>query len=441
MTKRHAVAAAVLAWLLPAGLLTAAPGAGATPTVAPRPSAAGDSGDVRSYWTPQRMRDAVPVDRSADGATGATGAGPTARRTTAGAQARAVVAPRSTGKLFFSDGASDYVCSGAAVNTPERNVVLTAGHCVNSGATRGLLGCRPGRYFTRFLFVPGYAGGARPYGAWTGVTALAQPDWVNQCGNYSHDQAVLTVAPLGGRRLVDVVGGNAVAWGYPQREDGVRVIGWPAEAPYDGESAQQCTGSTSAFPETGDAHLACPLNGGASGGPWFLTMTSVDVGFIWAVTSRRTTEGPPILLAWPLDRTILTLLAAVRSPAARAASPAQPAVSARGRGPLAVAAVPAVTGRGQPYRLRLRARPGTKVVVQVRRSASARWARLGAVRIPASGVVELTRAATPVGPTWFRLKQGKRVGKKAKVVVRACPLPADRSGAVVAATGCTSPTA
>ncbi len=47
-----------------------------------------------------------------------------------------MVAPRSTGKLFFSDGASDYVCSGAAVNTPERNVVLTAGHCSSiTGAT------------------------------------------------------------------------------------------------------------------------------------------------------------------------------------------------------------------------------------------------------------------------------------------------------------------
>lgn len=425
-TKRRGIA--VLAWLLLAGLLTAAPEASA---VAPAPAAQGGTGpvDVRAYWTPQRMRAAEPVDRSA-------GAALAGRRTVAGgARARAVVAPRSTGKLFFSDGASDYVCSGAAVNTPERNVVLTAGHCVNSGATRGLLGCRPGRYFTRFLFVPGYAGGARPYGAWTGVTALAQPDWVNQCGNYSHDQAVLTVAPLGGRRLVDVVGGNAVAWGYPQRENGVRVIGWPAEAPYDGESAQQCTGSTSVFPETGDAQLACPLNGGASGGPWFLTMTSADVGFIWAVTSRRTTEGPPILLAWPLDRTILSLLAAVRPPAARTAA------SARGRGPLAVAAVPTVTGRGQPYRVRLRARPGTKVVLQVRTRAGAPWRRLAKVRIPASGVVELTRAANPVGPTWFRLKQGKRVGKKAKVVVRACPLPADRSGAVVAGTGCTSPTA
>lgn len=196
-TKRRATA--VLAWLLLAGLLTTAPGATAA---APAPAAEAGAGpvDVRDYWTPQRMRAAVPVGRSA----GVTVA---ARRPAAGgARARAVVAPRSTGKLFFSDGASDFVCSGAAVNTPERNVVLTAGHCVNSGATRGLLGCRPGRYFTRFLFVPGYVAGARPYGAWAGVTALAQPDWVNQCGNFSHDQAVLTVAPLGGRQLVDVVG-------------------------------------------------------------------------------------------------------------------------------------------------------------------------------------------------------------------------------------------
>lgn len=431
-TKRRATAA--LAWLLLAGLLTTAPEATAA---APAPAAEGGTGpvDVRAYWTPQRMRAAVPVDRSADVAVAGR------RPAASAARARAVVAPRSTGKLFFSDGASDYVCSGAAVNTPERNVVLTAGHCVNSGATHGLLGCRPGRYFTRFLFVPGYVAGARPYGAWAGVTALAQPDWVNQCGNFSHDQAVLTVAPLGGRQLVDVVGGNAVAWGYPPREDGVRVIGWPAEAPYDGEHAQQCAGPTTASPGTGDAQMSCPLNGGASGGPWFLGMVSPDVGYIWAVTSRRTTEGPALLLAWPLDRTILTLLAAVRPARATVTAAAPAAARPRGRGPLSVAALPAVTGRGQPYRLRLRARAGTRVVVQARRSATARWRRLTVVRMPASGVVDLSRASGPAGPVWFRLKQGKRVGKKAKVVVRACPLPVDRRAAVVAATGCSSPTA
>lgn len=431
-TKRRATAA--LAWLLLAGVLTTAPEATAA-APAPTPAAEGGAGpvDVRAYWTPQRMRAAVPVDRSA-------GVAVAGRRPAAGAaRARAVVAPRSTGKLFFSDGTSDYVCSGAAVNTPERDVVLTAGHCVNSGATRGLLGCRPGRYYTRFLFVPGYAAGARPYGAWTGVTALAQPDWVNQCGSFSHDQALLTVAPLGGRRLVDVVGGNGVAWGYPPREDGVRVLGWPAEAPYDGERAQQCTGPTTAFPETGDAQMSCPLTGGASGGPWFLGMVSPDVGYIWAVTSRRTTEGPALLLAAPLDRTIQTLLAAVHGPSAR--GPARVAARPRGRGPLSVVALPSVTGRGQPYRLRLRARPGSRVVVQARRPAPARWRRLTVVRMPASGVVDLLRASGPAGPVWFRLKQGKRVGKKAKVVVRACPLPVDRRAAVVAGTGCSSPTA
>jgi hypothetical protein len=50
------------------------------------------------------------------------------------------------GKVFFSDGAYNYVCSGTALTSGNESVVWTAGHCVNEGPGRVLreLGVRAG---------------------------------------------------------------------------------------------------------------------------------------------------------------------------------------------------------------------------------------------------------------------------------------------------------
>ena len=53
------------------------------------------------------------------------------------------------GKVFFSDGASNYVCSGTALSSGNQSVVWTAGHCVNEG---------PGGFYTNWAFVPGLQG-------------------------------------------------------------------------------------------------------------------------------------------------------------------------------------------------------------------------------------------------------------------------------------------
>ena len=56
------------------------------------------------------------------------------------------------GKVFFSDGAANYVCSGTALTSGNQSVVWTAGHCVNEG---------PGGFYTNWAFVPAYKDGAR----------------------------------------------------------------------------------------------------------------------------------------------------------------------------------------------------------------------------------------------------------------------------------------
>lgn len=391
-----------------------------------------DTTGVREFWTPERIRAAVPLDQA--------GAAVTPRAQAA----RAGTVPRSTGKLFFVDGNKEYVCSASTVNTAERNLVITAGHCAYSTTecTLGLI-CSPGarHYYSNFLFVPAYDRKAAPYGEWVATHAITHSAWMADEDD-GHDQAFLVMAPLNGRNIVDVVGGNGLAWNYPAREDGVRVVGWPAESPYDGQTMQECVGSTTPYPSSVDAQISCPLTGGASGGPWFLRMTSADVGFIWAVTSRRTLSGPPVLLAMPFDSTMESLLASART-AARPTTPAARAAAVQARpkkkrNRLVVAPTAGAVGYGEGYQLHASARPGRKVVLQIR--VGKKWKRVVRFKMPATGAAVFDRVDAP-GTHRFRLKarKGKAHGKPAAITVRPCPTPLDSSPAVVSATRCTSP--
>lgn len=390
-----------------------------------------DTEGVEDYWTADRMEQAVPLglDELGDQITNPR---PSAPRVAARG---ALTAPRSVGKLFFVDGSSNFVCSAAAVNTAEKNVIITAAHCAHSGKPKscGLLQTCPGKYFTNFLFVPRYANGAAPDGRWVGTRAITHRRWID-AEDLDFDQALIEVAPRNGRNLVRVVGGNGLAWNYPARQDDVRVWGWPAESPYDGETVQRCTGSTSSFNNTSDAKIPCPLNGGASGGPWFISMVNSDVGFIWAVTSRRTTAGTKFLLAHPLDSSITTLLANARANRAVTRTTAQPA----SRAGISLRAVPQQVGRGQVTRLRSRTSANTRVVLGVRFSARGAWHRVDVKRTGSDGIVEFRERPSRVGLRWYRVRTTAAVNV-VRVRVHPCPLPAERTAAVVDATACTRP--
>ena len=62
------------------------------------------------------------------------------------------------GKVFFTLGGANYVCSANSVSSRNKSTVSTAGHCVFDG---------PGAVATKFIFVPAYVNGPAPYGKWT----------------------------------------------------------------------------------------------------------------------------------------------------------------------------------------------------------------------------------------------------------------------------------
>lgn len=273
----------------------------ATRSQAPRgvvsdaPASPASTEAAREYWTPERMRNALPIEQ----ALGLSGDDVTSEEVVDQRVARAnrLHVPSTTGKLFFRANGGDYVCSAATINTRRKNQVITAGHCVHSGPNGGM----SPQWFKDFVFVPKYHNGNAPLGRWHYKKVWAFTKWTKR-GNFRYDQAVMKMRNRNGKTIVRKVGGNGLRFEASQRQRGVRIWGWPAEGQYNGEVAVYCQGRTTRRRGSTDAWMKCPMNGGASGGPWLLKKNRRrNVGIIWAITSRRTVGTfPKRLMASPI---------------------------------------------------------------------------------------------------------------------------------------------
>ena len=230
----------------------AAPGQAAQPAkVKP---VAQSRAEVVQYWTEERMRNAIPLDvvEGADKKRPARGF-PFTR------YEPATYNP-AHGKVFFSDGAANYVCSGTALTSGNESVVWTAGHCVNEG---------PGAFYTNWAFVPAYKDGARPYGTWTARTLLTTSAW-GQSGDFGYDVGAAVVNTNAGATLTDTVGSRGAAFNQAA-EQHYLSHGYPAAPPFSGGRMFICeadlgTRDTSANPPT--MGIGCDMTGGSSGGGW-----------------------------------------------------------------------------------------------------------------------------------------------------------------------------
>lgn len=289
-------AAAVLA-LSAAGAATAAPAPGKVPTEASGVTShtVTETG-AADYWTEERMRNAIPGDVLADRAMQRAnnskaaltlpvevGAPSTIEPAAASAPA-ALAAPGlqspevqtkanasetpipRIGKVFFTLGGSNYVCSGNAVASGNKSTVSTAGHCINEG---------PGAFATQFTFVPAYLNGSAPYGKWTARALYAPTEW-SSSGNMQYDTGFAVMSALNGKYLSDVVGSSGLQFNAA-RGLSYKAYGYPAAAPFTGESLKSCSGTATNDPynpQFNSQGIPCNMTGGSSGGPWFIGTSS-----------------------------------------------------------------------------------------------------------------------------------------------------------------------
>jgi hypothetical protein len=223
------------------------------------------------------MRSTPPLDASFTGRLGRTprpGRAPDVFATASFAPVAEPTVPPFTvnGRIFVRQGRKRGHCSGTAINTPTRQLVLTAGHCVNSGPRS-----RRGRsVWSRFLeFVPAYDNGVAPFGAFIARrgAVYAPRQWVRWSNPDFDVGAFLTFPNASGQNVADAVGGGATIALNKTRHQEFQTFGFPGK----GKRLQQCDS-----PYIGDDALSYPLPGpptvsirchwgpGASGGGWLI---------------------------------------------------------------------------------------------------------------------------------------------------------------------------
>jgi V8-like Glu-specific endopeptidase len=271
-------------------LAIAAPAQGRTSTGIDLP--AGQDRQARSFWTPARMEAARPLDRQ--------GRRPALARAAA-AQASVTsseIVPDPTLPAYSQNGVIFVVghgflgrCSGTSVNAPNLSVVFTAGHCVHEGH----------RWFDRkWVFVPGYHYGIRPFGVFPATWLGSTPGWISsQNENFDVGAAVVSRNERG-QKLATAVGAANIAWGLSPRQV-FDVFGYPAEEPFDGATLRRCAQTPfeghdiNSFLGPGPLNLAveCDVTGGASGGGWLISNDTLDGVTTYGYGDDPTTDFGP----------------------------------------------------------------------------------------------------------------------------------------------------
>jgi V8-like Glu-specific endopeptidase len=285
---------------------------------AARPDRAGPAGGeaaVAEYWTAERMDRAIPADLPRTGdrtdTAGADGQASLRAPAEAAAEAEEATQPssitaepvpaldaaadpqvdpvtnysRTNGKVFFRDQSDglDYACSGSALNSSSKRLVVTAGHCVHGGPG--------GTWHANWVFVPGYHRGQQPAGAYQALTFRTFDDWIANGGTgrgFNSDVAFVTTRPNAkGQTVVDAVGGHGL-WNGGGYVFDASLFGYPGNLD-SGEVMWACWGSTQT--RTVDNFLfvsisGCNFGGGSSGGPWLYQYSNATgLGYVRSVTS------------------------------------------------------------------------------------------------------------------------------------------------------------
>jgi hypothetical protein len=226
------------------------------------------------YWTPQRMESARPLDLvlGRDGRPRLRLGRPAPAASTSFLAIATPEAPPYSvnGRIFIRVHGKRGYCSGTAIDSPTRQLVLTAGHCVNAGAEfRGNL------WYRDLLFVPAYTAGRAPFGAFAAQRGkvFAAPQWTNHSNSNFDVGAFLTAPNNRGENVADAVGGGAaIALDLP-RNQRFASFGYPGNL----RRMQGCNSSYRgddrlSFALAGPATLGigCHWAPGASGGGWLI---------------------------------------------------------------------------------------------------------------------------------------------------------------------------
>lgn len=229
---------------------------------------------VERFWSPRRMAAARPLEMRVghDGrARLRLGPSPATAQTGYSVVETPEVPPYAwNGRLYVVQGGKEGFCSATAIESASRRLVLTAGHCVNTGPQNG----RPGTWSTYLEFVPGFNLGVAPYGTFAlSGKPRALPQWVRE-GNPDFDLgAFLTEPNAEGVLLDDAVGGGAKIVTGQSRHQRYETFAYPGGT----ERMRTCVSGfagedpvTAGLAGPSTTAIRCGWKPGSSGGAWMI---------------------------------------------------------------------------------------------------------------------------------------------------------------------------
>ena len=253
--------------VLTAALAGAAAPATARSQTAQDRSQADEHRRVVNYWTAERRAKAIPRDMTGGRNVKVPMAKPGGSGgTSSGAWTQGGYVAVTTGKVFFTLGGVNYVCSGSAVESGRNSLVLTAGHCVHDGGG--------GPFATNWMFAPRYNNGYdAALGKWTATQLYVTDDWARST-DFDDDAAFAVVTngtPTTLEQAVSGQGALAPNVGFNLSNSGTFwSFGYPAAGKFNGQTLQYCSGPVR---HKWDGHdtlsMPCNMTGGSSGGPWY----------------------------------------------------------------------------------------------------------------------------------------------------------------------------
>ena len=203
------------------------------------------------FWNRSRLLAASPLgeERPAQGEQPDQPGQPASARTAGTRSALRV------GALFEHDASGNHFCTASVVASPQRDLLITAAHCINGG--KGSSG-----YDSNIVFIPGYRNGEAPFGVWTPAQLIVAPQWA-QSSDPDYDIGFVVLQPSNGRTIEQVLGANRLAedTGY---EYLVHVTGYPNSA----NEPITCVNWTSRQSLTQLRFECAGYSGGTSGSPW-----------------------------------------------------------------------------------------------------------------------------------------------------------------------------
>jgi V8-like Glu-specific endopeptidase len=194
------------------------------------------------------------------------------------------------GHLFFQEWDPttgkwlDYNCSGTVVNSANKSVVWTAGHCVyNTFANT---------WNRNYVFCPGYRAGACALGKWTAAVNATTPQWQNatctfdgRCteAEFQYDLGALKMNLYSGWRIGDWVGYHGIKFNGATIQSRY-LFGYPLNKA-NGDYLYFCAATNTVA--GGNLRMApCSAGGGASGGPWLSEISASWLGVVQSVNSH-----------------------------------------------------------------------------------------------------------------------------------------------------------